>query len=113
MEDVEKSENRAPKDLDVVTFYSAPHGMSSMDLLNVLRTQLPEFFDRDLGKARFRLDHYGIHLGAPGISLVDNTRYWAGLFSHRRDGVWKGMVRVELGTSMSDTLAMGIVASTP
>jgi hypothetical protein len=33
------------------------------------------------------------------------TRYWIGLFSHRRDGIWKGMLRMELNTAADDIAA--------
>ena len=111
LENVEVSERRAPNDLDVVTFYHLPAGLTVNDLLALLRAQLPEFFIPRQCKARFKVDHYGVHLGASGASLVENTRYWSALFSHRRDGVWKGMLRVELDTPASDIAALGIATS--
>lgn len=105
LENVESSEGRPPNDLDVVTFFSLPAGVAPAALLATLQSRLPEFFDRTSCKARFKLDHFPIHLGAPGPALVDSTRYWAGLFSHNRNNVWKGMLRVELNTPASDTSA--------
>jgi hypothetical protein len=116
LENVEVVAGRAPDDLDVVTFYTSPAGVDPKalrDLRDLLIATLPEFFDRAASKARFKLDHFGIHLGAPGPSLVDNTRYWTGLFSHRRDGVWKGMLRVELNTPAGDSAGAKIVAAAP
>ncbi|HEY2343535.1 MAG TPA: hypothetical protein VGH90_10915 [Chthoniobacteraceae bacterium] len=113
LENVEATQGRAPNDLDVVTFYYPPAGVTAAALLPVLQRELPEFFDRPASKARFHLDHFGIHLGTSGIGLVDNTRYWAGLFSHRRDGVWKGMLRVELNTAAHDITAAAVLTAAP
>lgn len=113
LEDVEATRSRPPKDLDVVTFYAAPAGLSPLDLFAVLDLHLPEFFDPAAAKARFCLDHFGVHLGLGGAALVEHTRYWTGLFSHRRDDVWKGMLRIELHTPGTDTAAAGILAALP
>lgn len=113
LENIEATGGRAPNDLDVVTYYAVPSGVVPTDLLTLLQRALPEFFDRTACKARFKLDHFGIHLGARGSALVDNARYWTGLFSHRRDGVWKGMLRIELNTGLSDTEAAKLLNSIP
>ena len=70
---------------------------------------LPEFVDRDLAKKNFKLDHFPVTLTANGAAIVENTRYWTGLFSHRRDGLWKGMLRVELNTPAADIAAAILV----
>ncbi len=116
LENVEATEGRPPNDLDVVTFYFSPVGVNPKDLLdlrNAIIASLPEFFDRAACKRRFKLDHFGIHLGTRGTALVDNTRYWAGLFSHRRDGAWKGMLRIELNTDPSDSEAAKLLNPAP
>jgi hypothetical protein len=113
LENIEASEGRSPNDLDVVTFFSVPPDMASSTLLTMLQGRLPEFFDRAAAKARFKLDHFGVHLNAPGPALVDNTRYWAGLFSHNRNNVWKGMLRIELNTLLSDTEAGKLLSAIP
>lgn len=116
LENIEASEGRPPNDLDVVTFFVSPVGIDPKDLRDLqikIVATLPEFFDRTASKARFKLDHFPIHLGAPGPALVENTRYWAGLFSHNRNNVWKGMLRIELNTPVSDTTAWKLLTATP
>lgn len=113
LEDIEAAESRPPKDLDVLTFFALPAGMTSNDFVAQVEPVLPEFFDRDLSKATFHLDHFPVNLATPGIELVDLTRYWTGLFSHRRNGVWKGMLRIELNTAASDTEAAQILNEHP
>lgn len=95
----------APNDLDLVTFYDVPPGESAEDFLARVDANFPEFFDPFLSRRDFFVDHFSIHLGQNGISLVDTTRYFTGLFSHRSDGVWKGMLCVELNTLPADTNA--------
>lgn len=112
LEDVEATESRAPNDLDVVTFYSMPPGEMALDFLNRIQESLPAFFDRRLSRMAFSLDHFGIHLGSSGAALVDHVRYWSGLFSHRRDGVWKGMLRVDLNTPVEDNTAVSHLSPT-
>lgn len=100
VEDIENSErNRPPGDIDVVSFLMPSRlSKAQMDgeLLNVLS-------NRAATKARFRADHFVVVLNASGVSIVEQTRYWCGLFSHRRsDSIWKGMLRVELGSQAED-----------
>jgi hypothetical protein len=112
-EDVEGSAGRAPRDLDVVTFFTVPAGHTSTSFLPVVSTGLPQFFDSTLSKMDFHLDHYAVHLGASGALVAEQTRYWTALFSHRRDGVWKGMLRVELNTGAEDTAALHQLPANP
>lgn len=110
LEDIEASETRAPKDLDLVTFFVLPAGLSPSGFAAMMLAELPGFFDPDQSRQTFKLDHFAVHLQSNGKSLVDATRYWTGLFSHRRTGVWKGMLRVELNTAASDTKAAQILS---
>jgi hypothetical protein len=47
-------------------------------------------------KAAFKCDAYFVDLSTEPASVVDQARYWFGLFSHRREGQWKGMLQVSL-----------------
>lgn len=48
-------------------------------------------------------DAYFVDLGQPTIHVVGQTRYWFGLFSHKRSTLqWKGMLGVPLGTLADD-----------
>ena len=88
VENVEEgSEPRSPEDIDVVTFY---YGAED----NTLHLQL---LDPVLTRSKFRVEGYGIELGAPlsvatAVLIGDLHSIW----SHRRDGVWKGFVQVDL-----------------
>ena len=47
-----------------------------------------------------------IYLEWPGELIVEWTRYYCGLFSHRKDDfVWKGMLKIDLNTIADDDAA--------
>jgi hypothetical protein len=95
VEDIENQEGRPPGDVDAVTFAAQP--ANSADLNAIFATR-PELLDPNQTKRDFRVDHYLVPLSSPPDVIVDHTRYWCGLFSHRRDREWKGMlVAVLLG----------------
>ncbi len=98
LEDIETRENRPPKDLDVATLYWEPNIKA---LATVVSAQ-PVLQDQPSIKAQFHLDHYFVDVAYNPLLTVESARYWIGLFSHRRDGVWKGMLRVELNTPAED-----------
>ena len=103
VEDIENGErSRPPGDIDVVSFLSpSPLSVKQMDanLLGILS-------NRTATKAQLCVDHFIVPLSSSGISIVEQTRYWCGLFSHRRlDSVWKGMLKVELGNQADDDAA--------
>src|SRR5690625_2378032 len=98
VEDIETQEKRAPRDLDVVTFYWG----YDMTFQHKLNTEIPEFFNPTLAKAMFSLDHYPVDASYSPVLTVESTRYWAQLFSHNRLGVWKGMLKIALNTPADD-----------
>jgi hypothetical protein len=61
--------------------------------------------DRNHVKGMYSVDHFLVPLGSAPRLLVGQSRYWYGLFSHRRDGVWKGMLTVELMDPSEDATA--------
>ena len=109
LEDIETLESRAPGDLDVVTFYVEPNANFSLDVVKTL----PEFIDNDLSKNNFLIDHFPVDIEFDGSFTVEATRYWSGLFSHRRNAIWKGMLRVELCTTVDDTAAAALLTPPP
>jgi len=115
LENIEQSENRSPRDLDVVTFFEPPSDPAAAHLLvQNIGANFPDFLDSRLSKANFHLDHFPVNLRPPQASaLVENTRYWTGLFSHRRNGIWKGMLRVDLNTAVDDATALSYLATVP
>ena len=109
MEDIEGLESRPPKDIDLVTFVHRPaavradpdwHAFVNQPLLNPKQV-----------KAAFRCDCYFVDLDVDSTGVVSQTRYWFGLFSHRRGGLWKGMLEVPLAVSDDDTDAFALVTA--
>lgn len=101
VEDIEVQENREPGDADIVTF-------SLVDLAKLDR----QLLDRTHTKATFHVDHFLVRLEAHPVLLVEATKYWYALFSHRRDRTWKGMLHVHLSKT-DDEAARKILERKP
>ena len=97
VEDVESRESRAPNDIDVVTFARPPLHTTTRVQVQQLLDARPALFDRDSCKQGFHCDTTLVNLSTSPEWLVKQTRYWYGLYSHRRgDAVWKGMLEAPL-----------------
>jgi hypothetical protein len=107
LEDIERTEGRAPRDLDVVTFYLPP----TMTFNTMVAALRPDLTDRVAVKRAFLLDHFFVDMQAHPESVVEHARYWTHLFSHRRDKLWKGMLRLELNTVADDSNALKILGT--
>lgn len=93
LEQVEVLESRPPADIDVVTYFDLPPGLSELDLV----AQNTALFDHDHVKATFKVDHYPNVLGkAIDAFQIRQLSYWYSMWSHRRDGLWKGFIQVSL-----------------
>lgn len=110
VENVEETQRRAPRDIDVVTLYNRPAKYQddssswASDYTNHLRR---EYFDTFAMKPRFNCDTYDIDLDAGGRPLVRNTTYWFGLFSETRNGsTRKGIVELALPKSSREFSAV-------
>jgi hypothetical protein len=90
LENVETLEGRAPHDVDVVTFYWLPAGKKQADIMAVGAASLSN------PKGDYKVDAYLVELGAPAETLVERSRYWYSMWSHRRNGLWKGYIEVDL-----------------
>jgi hypothetical protein len=101
-EEIEKTDNRNPNDIDVVLFLKRP-ASHSLDLQwsQFLNQNLPTLHPQQT-KARFKCDVQIVDLGLDPRVIVDRTRFWFGLFSHRRDNLWKGILQVPLPLSADD-----------
>ena len=106
LEDVETREGRPPRDLDVVTVY---WGYDRAFQQTVAAT-FPEFANGTLAKSQFHLDHFPFDAGFRPDFTVEQTRYWMQLFSHNREGVWKGMLKIDLDTPDLDNEARQVLA---
>lgn len=96
LENIELIEERGPHDIDVVTFYYSPNGQAQEDLVR----HAPLLFDRVHTKEVYRVDAYFVELnGRAPEPLVDETVYWYSLWSHSRNGQWKGYVQLDLSSA--------------
>lgn len=96
LEQVEVLEGRAPRDMDVVTFLELPQGIDQRSLIQRHGT----LFDQKHVKAAYSMDAYFSVLGQPTNHWqVKYIAYWYSMWSHRRDGRWKGFVQVDLDPS--------------
>ncbi len=102
LEEIELTEGRPPGDIDVVTFVEVPHDSAALTAQLIGTVDL---LDRDWVKSHFKVDHFVVPLCSRPRLIVSSTRYWFGLFSHRRDGLWKGMLEVSLQDINEDTVA--------
>lgn len=102
LENVEVREGRSPADLDLVTVYWG----YDLGFQQGLAEKFPEFGSPAQSKATFGLDHYPFDAGHDPAKTVEWSRYWSQLFSHNRQGVWKGMLRIDLDTETEDALAI-------
>jgi hypothetical protein len=105
IENIEVKENRAPRDLDLVTFF----GGLTLEQQNVWRETFPEFINSQLAKEVFKLDHYFVDYCFRPDVTVEYSRYWIQLFTHNRAGVWKGILRLELNTPEIDNEAFNFL----
>lgn len=99
LESVETLEQRAPRDMDVVTFLHLPSGQDQ----RILVQANSHLFDPKHLKATYFMDAYFMVLGQPSDAWqVKKISYWYSMWSHRRDGLWKGFVQVDLDPSQDD-----------
>jgi len=111
MEDIERLEGRAPGDVDVVTFCRRPAATPDDVAWQTLLASNLGLVDPNQVKATFKCHAFFVDLNIAPASIVDQTRYWFGLFSHRRGGLWKGMLQVRLNVTADDADASAIVGS--
>jgi len=106
-ENVEVNEHRSPNDVDVVSFVSLPASFNTPASI----ASKPDLFDQYAVKNTFKVDAYFHQLGLPqGAAEIERISYWYSMWSHRRDGLWKGFVQVDLDPS-EDTQARARIAS--
>ena len=105
LEDIETLEARPPNDIDVVTFYYLPAGMTQAMLLALNPNSAPS-----RAKAAYRVEGYYQQLGAASERLVRQSAYWYSVWSHRRSLAWKGYIEVALDPA-NDAAALALLAS--
>ncbi len=109
LEAIEQIEKRNPKDVDLVTFCNAPTQCQTPADTKALVLANPNVFDPNQAKQRYFCDAYFVDFGFGPRFVVMQTRYWFGLFSHRRGGLWKGLLEVPLARSQDDIDAENFV----
>ena len=110
-EDIEAHEQRAPNDVDLVTFAYPPVGLNSLQITQLLMDS-PHLFDRQAAKATYGCDVFLVPLDKSPESLVKRASYYFALFSHRRsDHVWKGLLQIPLDSD--DALAQDLLNNLP
>lgn len=93
LEHIEDTENRSPRDIDVVTFFHLPSGQTQASLLPAIQP----LFDRNAIKEAYLVDGYPMVLGDPmSEPKIRQTSYWYSMWSHKRDHSWKGFVQIDL-----------------
>lgn len=112
VEDCEKTRNRPPADIDVITFAYRPFDQQSgfMDTpsFDALTDQHPDLFDADEAKSSFKCDAYYVDFNQSPHLLAQSVTYWCNLFSHSRvNNLWKGILQVDL--NVDDTQARDIL----
>jgi hypothetical protein len=102
VEDTERTRGRAPADVDLVTFARRPPALSDTTTWRQFCLDNPKLFETGNCKAEFKCDAYYVDLGKDPEMIVDETRYWFGLFSHQRvSALWKGMISIPLNSDDS------------
>lgn len=96
LEDIERIENREPADMDVVTFFHLPTGQTQQSFASAHHN----LFNHADTKTRFHVDAYFVPLDDnPPEYLVQRSAYWYSLWSHRRNGQWKGYLHIDLAAT--------------
>ncbi len=99
---------------------SQPTGYRRGDVLSPSRRTNPgpppanryEPFDSRHAKSTYHVDAYFVELDArsPEV-LVNRSVYWYSIWSHRRDGLWKGFLQVDLAPAADALAREGLVES--
>lgn len=92
LEQVEIIEERAPRDMDAVNFID----LTGVDQAELAR-QHTALFDHEKVKTDYRIDAYFMQTGGQlDEATIRRISYWYSMWSHRRDGLWKGFVQIDL-----------------
>lgn len=105
MENVEALEDRSPNDVDVVTFFLTPEGLTEADIVR----RDPELFRHEPVKGTYHVDAYPVGIKGTLDQLLQQATYWYSLWSHTRTKEWKGYVAVDLAPT-EDAEALCLLA---
>ncbi|WP_422110402.1 DUF6932 family protein [Burkholderia multivorans] len=106
-EQVELSRGRPPGDIDVVTFCYRPSHLLDNGAFRAWAVANQSLLHPKELKSRLKCEAFFIDMHKPPHILVNDVRYWTGLFSHQRNtSLWKGMVQVPLQSDDDDAVAL-------
>jgi hypothetical protein len=113
MEDIETTAGRDPSDIDVISFITPPpHLIGNVLQLRGLTLTNPNVFIARLSKQTYKTEAYFVSAYLDSRSLISQTAYWFGLFSHRKtDSVWKGLLEVPLQPALTSVDARALLRS--
>ena len=101
LEHIEVTEKRDPHDIDVVTFFHLPKDQT----YRILLERAPWLNNLQDIESRYSVHAFYVQLNADEVtSVIAQATYWNNLWSHRRDGRWKGYVQIDLSPT-DDTTA--------
>ncbi|MBN6104905.1 hypothetical protein JR064_22325 [Xanthomonas sp. CFBP 8703] len=107
-------EEKDPNDLDLLSFLYRPPAALAPAALRSLMHANAGLFQRGLVKSAYKLDAFFVDMNGNPATLVNFTRYYLGLFSHKRgDDIWKGMLQVNLADTADDAAAQAILGTAP
>lgn len=92
IENIEKSDKRSPRDIDVVTFVFS----LTQDQQQLIFQEFKPFYNAKSSKQIYNVDHYLVVADVNPMVTINSVKYWNQLFGHNRKGVWKGMVELPL-----------------
>jgi len=111
LENIELLEGRGPNDLDVVTFFQLPAGVTQRQILAREPALFPQTGpERQAFKTLYNVDAYLVDLATPAERLVEWSAYWYSMWSHRRDSRWRGYLQVDLNPGEDGTAAGHLTA---
>jgi hypothetical protein len=108
-EDIETLEKRHPEDVDLVTFFHRPTVAKDNAAWQAFSTANMALLRSRFVKPVYECDAYFVDLDTVPSNVVNNSRYWFGLFSHRRTGIWRGLLQVSLAVTQDDADASTLV----
>ena len=96
VEYIEQIQDRAPNDLDIVTFFHIPEGQTQESLVR----GHPAIFDSAEVNQNYAIDAYFVPLGETSVEdIITSSIYWYRLWSQTREQKWKGYVSGGSGQS--------------
>jgi hypothetical protein len=101
-EEIEITEGRSPKDIDVVTYAEIPTEINR----SILISSCSYLFDPEEAKKSFGCHAFFVDMNLSSEMIHAHTCYWLSLFSHKREtNLWKGMLRVDLLSNDEEAIA--------